>query len=82
MNSPASNLVQAFIRTIVPYVVALIVTTLGDIGVAVDSVAVAQVVTAALAALYYVIVRLLGQIDPRFEYLLVVPAKPSYGSSS
>ena len=76
-----NDLLQSIIRTITPYIVAVIVTSFGNVGVDVDSVAVAQVVTAALAALYYIAVRLLGQIDARFEYLLVMPSKPSYSGS-
>lgn len=77
-----NDMIKSIIRTIVPYLVGIVVSSFASIGIEVDSAAMAQVVAASLAALYYVVVRLLGMVDPRFEYMLVVPAKPSYDANS
>ena len=70
------------IRTYTPVLVGLLLTLLGDaLGVDIDSTEAAMTATAAVAAVYYTVVRALAEKWPTFGILLGVNKAPEYGQS-
>ncbi|MDI9885303.1 hypothetical protein QMZ92_13095 [Streptomyces sp. HNM0645] len=62
------NLLASILRTLVPLVVGWVVTITGAIGIEVDSTAVAGGVTAAVTAVYYLLLRLAEQAAERLQW--------------
>lgn len=62
------NLFVSFMRTLVPYGVALVLTATGWLGIPVDSEAAAGAVSLALGAAYYAAFRLLEELAERMSW--------------
>ena len=76
-----SNIGPSIIRTIVPYLVALIGPwVLRNLGV--DEAHLSAGLTILVGALLYVAARLLEQVAPRFGWLLGWPAQPTYARTT
>ncbi|WP_177204394.1 hypothetical protein [Streptomyces sp. CC53] len=62
------NLFASVLRTLVPLLVGWVLTVTGALGIEVDSVAVAGGVTAAVTAVYYLLLRLAEEAAERLEW--------------
>lgn len=76
-NSPV---LTSILRTLVPWLVALLgPAALNWLGL--TEATLSGVLTVGIGAIYYLIVRLLEQVHPKFGVLLGVPAEPTYGDA-
>lgn len=62
------NLLASILRTVVPLVAGWVLTVTGALGIEADSVAVAGGVTAAVTAVYYLLLRLAEEAAARLEW--------------
>ncbi|MEW2635272.1 hypothetical protein AB0903_27410 [Streptomyces sp. NPDC048389] len=62
------NLFVSYMRTLVPYGVALVLTATGWLGIPVDSTAAAGAVSLGLGALYYAVFRALEELAERMAW--------------
>ncbi len=76
-----NNLVISWIRTNVPYAVSAIVAWLLTLGVEMSPESQAGLIaflTWAIGSAYYLVVRKLERVNPKFGFLLGVASQPKY----
>jgi len=79
-----SDIVVSAVRTLVPYLVGLIITWLAAAHITVNEngrLQLTYIVTFVIAAAYYVLVRSLEKRWPKLGVLLGVPKAPAYGEA-
>lgn len=77
-----SDYMTSLIRTIVPYLVGLVLAYLTTNGIHLSSeqvVSLSATLAFAIGALYYIVVRALEHKWPKLGWLLGVPSAPTYG---
>lgn len=75
------NVLKGMIRTVVPYVIGLLVTWLGSKGINLPEDVQAQLsaaITVAIGSVWYGVVRKLEKTNPDFGWLLGVKGAPVY----
>jgi hypothetical protein len=75
------DLLRSIVRTLVPVVVGLIISTLAQAGIDVDEGALTTFIDSVFVGGYYAIVRLLETQSEAFGWLLGLPSPPSYDAS-
>jgi hypothetical protein len=70
----------SIIRTLIPSLVGLIISSLARIDIHLDSAALTVVADGLIIGLYYTIVRLLERWQPWFGWLLGMARQPAYGA--
>lgn len=73
-----NDIIISTIRTVVPALVGILIGQAARVGIDIDSQALTAVLTSVLVGVYYIVVRALGNKDPRFEWLLGSPKTPTY----
>lgn len=76
------DLLVSVVRTIVPVVVGLIISTLATAGIEIDENSLRVVVDGLFVGGYYALVRVLEKQHPAIGWLLGLPAAPSYDATS
>lgn len=73
-----SDLIVSIIRTVVPALVGLIIATLANVGIDVDSDSLVVVLNGLFIGAYYALARLLESRFPAAGWLLGQPKPPTY----
>jgi len=77
-SKPSTDVGVSVIRTVTPYLTALIVVELAKRGVTMDSGEVSQAIVPLLGSIWYAVVRSLEVKWPRVGWLLGTPKTPTY----
>lgn len=78
---PVKDLIDSVIRTIIPYIVGLVVALVAKANITLDDSTIVQitgVVTLLVGTIYYIIVRWAEQKWPQVGWFLGVPKQPVY----